>query len=120
MRTFLAFVIVLCIAAGSWLLQGPSFFWPDRFEPSQGVLLDGTASRMLGAALLLIAALGAMVIRQAGYGGGRAAPARWQATYSLLLLIALALVGTAMSLGQPGPNPDWRPRSSGVPVQHIP
>lgn len=112
MRTFLALSIVLCIAAGGWLLQGPSFFWPDRFEPSQGVLLDATASRLLGAALLLIAALGAMAVRQAGYGNGRAAPRRWQVLYSLLLLLALALIGTAMALGQPGPNPDWRPRSN--------
>lgn len=112
MRTFLALSIVLCIAAGSWLLQGPSFFWPDRFEPSQGVQLDATASRLLGAALLLIAAVGAMAIRQAGYGNGRAAPLWWQVSYSLLLLLAIALIGTAMTLGQPGPNPDWRPRSS--------
>lgn len=111
MRTFLALSIVLCIAGGSWLLQGQSFFWPDRFEPSQGVQLDAGASRLLGLALWMIAALGAMAIRQAGYGNGRAAPRWWQVTYSLLLLLTLALIGTAMSLGEPGPNPDWRPRS---------
>jgi len=83
MRTFIAFAIVLCLVGGSWLLQGPAFFWPDRLDPSQGVFLDGLSSQLLGAGLLAIAGIGVMAARQAARGSCRAAPRPRQAPYLL-------------------------------------
>ncbi|NMG53405.1 hypothetical protein [Aromatoleum aromaticum] len=88
MRTFQALAIVLCVFGAIHLLQGPTFFWPDRFDPSRGVLLGGLSSRLLG--------------------GGRPAPRRWQRRYFLLVVLALGLVSAAFTTGERGPNPDWR------------
>jgi len=108
MRTFLAFVIMLCLVGGVYLLQGPAFFWPDRLDPSRGVFLSGLSSQLLGAGLLLISGLGVMAAKQAGKGTGRAATPRWQLAYFLLLVTALALLSGAFMVGEIGPNPDWR------------
>lgn len=108
MRTLIAFTIVLCVFGGIYLLQGPAFFWPDRFDPSQGVFLGGLSSQLLGAGLLTIAGIGVMAIRQAIRGPVGTASQRWQIRYFLLLLLALALVSTAFALGERGANPDWR------------
>ncbi|NMF88353.1 hypothetical protein [Aromatoleum petrolei] len=108
MRTFIAFTMALCLLGGAWLLRGPDFFWPDQFDPSQGVFLGGLSAQLLGAGLLTIAALGAMVIARAARGV-RGTPTRgWQVRYFLLILVALGLVSAAFSLGERGPNPDWR------------
>lgn len=109
MRTFLAFVIVLCLVGGVYLLQGPAFFWPDRLDPSRGIFLNGLSSQLLGAGLLLISGLGVMAAQQAGKGTGRAATPRWQLAYFILLVTALALVSGAFMTGETGANPDWRP-----------
>ncbi len=115
MRTFLALTIVLCVVGGLYLLQGPAFFWPDRFDPSQGVSLGGTSSQLLGAGLLVIGAIGLIAARQAGRSPTRIAPRRWQLGYFVLILVALGLVSAAFTLGERGPNPDWRAPSSGTP-----
>ena len=101
-------MIVLCVFGGIYLLQGPSFFWPDRFDPSHGVLLSGLSARLLGTGLILIAALGLIAGRQAGRADGRAAPRRWQVRYFVLIVLALGLVSAAFVIGERGPNPDWR------------
>jgi hypothetical protein len=108
MRTYIAFTIVLCLLGGAWLLQGPDFFWPDRLDPSQGVLLGGLSSQLLGAGLLTIAGIGAMAIRQAARGAVGTASQGWQMRYFLLIVLALGLVSAAFTLGERGPNPDWR------------
>lgn len=107
-RTFQAFVIILCLFGGLYLLQGPAFFWPDRWDPSRGVMLGGLSSRLLGAGLLTISALGWMAARQAGRGDGRAAPKRWQLRFFVLIMLALGLITAAFHIGEAGPNPDWR------------
>jgi len=109
MRNFLALLILLCGIGGIYLLQGPEFFWPDRYDPSQGVFLGGLSARLLGAGLLVIGALGLMASRQAGRGSGRPAPRNWQIRYFLLILLALGLVSAAFMSGERGANPDWRP-----------
>lgn len=108
MRTFLAFVIVLCVAGGLYLSQGPDFYWPDRHNPSYAIFFSGLSSRLLGAALLLIAALGVIAARQASNAGGKAAPRTWQRAFFALILLVLALIGTAFQLGDYGPNPESR------------
>ncbi|AKU10379.1 hypothetical protein AzCIB_0474 [Azoarcus sp. CIB] len=117
MRTFIAFTMTLCLLGGAWLLRGPAFFWPDRLDPSQGVFLGGLSAQLLGAGLLTIAGLGAMVIARAARGVRGAATRGWQVRYFLLILIALGLLSAAFSLGERGPNPDWRtPGSSADPT----
>jgi len=107
-RTFLALTIVLCTVGGLYLLQGPPFFWPDRFDPSQGVSLGGISSQLLGTGLLVIGAAGLMAARQAARSPSRPATRRWQFRYFLLILVALGLVSAAFMNGERGPNPDWR------------
>lgn len=102
MRTLIALTIVLCIAGAAYLLPGTTFFWPDRIDPSRGVLLQGTASSLLGAGLLAIALAGAAASRRAG---GRGTSPRWQTGYFLLLTAALGLIGAAFSLGEQVTNP---------------
>lgn len=106
MRTLIALTIVLCVAGAAYLLPGPAFFWPERTDPSHGILLQGTASSLLGAGLLATAAAGVVVIRRAGSGSHRPASPRWQTRYFLLLAAALGLVGAAFSLGERTANPD--------------
>lgn len=112
MRTFQALVIVMCLTGGLWMLRGPTFFWPDRGDPSQGVLLQGLSSQLLGAGLLTVATLGVMASRQAGRGDGRAAPRAWQIRYFVLIMCALGLISAAFTIGERGPNPDSRPRTT--------
>lgn len=108
MRSLIAFTLVLCLVGGLWLLQGPDFFWPDRFDPSQGVFLGGLSAQLLGAGLLTIAAAGGMAIAQAARGRVGTAPQDWQVRYFLLIVLAIGFVSAAFSLGERGPNPDWR------------
>jgi hypothetical protein len=107
-RTFLAFVIVLCLIGGLYLLQGPDFYWPDRRDPSYAAYLSGTASRLLGLALLLIAGLGVMAAHQASRATGRAAPRGWQIRFFVLTMLALALIATAFQMSEYGTNPESR------------
>jgi hypothetical protein len=111
MRTFLAFVIVMCFIGGVYLLQGPDFYWPERGNPSQALFLSGVSSRLLGAALLIIAALGVMAARQAAHSAGKAASPSWQVRFFALTMLALALISIAFYLGEPGPNPESRAHS---------
>lgn len=112
MRTFLAFVIVLCLIGGLYLLKGPDFYWPDRGDPSQALFLSGLSSQLLGAALLTIAGLGVMAARQASRSAGKAASQHWQVRFFVLTMLALALISTAFHLAEPGPNPESRKHSS--------
>ena len=108
MRTFLAFVILLCVVAGLYLIQGPEFWWPDRRNPSCAIRLDGLASQLLGLALLITAGLGVTAARQASRADGRAASRRWQWGFFVATLIVLGLLATAAGLGEYGPNPEAR------------
>lgn len=108
MRTFQAFVILLCLIGGLYLLQGPEFYWPDRWDPSYATHLDGVSSQLLGLGLLTTAGLGIMIIRQASTANGRAAPKHWQWRFFLLLMLVIGLINAAFHLGEYGPNPESR------------
>ena len=104
MRLFLAFAILLCIAGGAWLVQGDDFYWPARGDPSLALHLSGTDARMLGAALFVMAGLGAMAVLQARRG--RPASRIWQIAYFALAMLATALIGVAIWNGEVVPNPE--------------
>lgn len=108
MRTFQAFVIVLCLFAGFWLLSGAEFFMPGRFDPTYGVYFSGLSARLLGLGLLSLAWAGLSVKRYAGRGSGKAPPQRWQVRYFINLVVTLALIGAAYYLGETGPAPHLR------------
>tara|TARA_R110002049_G_scaffold17416_10_gene67800 strand:- start:882 stop:1220 length:339 start_codon:yes stop_codon:yes gene_type:complete len=104
MRLFLAFAIVLCIAGGAWLVQGHDFYWPARGDPSLALHLSGSGARLLGAALFVMAGLGAMAVLQGRRG--RPATRAWQLAYFALAMLAVVLIGAAMWSGEVVPNPE--------------
>jgi MFS family permease len=108
MKHFIALSIVLCLLGGLYLLQGVPMFWPDRFEPRQGVFLDSVSVRLLGLGLLVIAALGVMVVQRANSGARQPAPASWQWQFFIGLLVAITAISVAFVRGEPGANPDAR------------
>ena len=60
MRSLQVVMLTLCLIGGLYLLtQAPGFFMPDRWDPSIGRQFSPAASRLLGAALLAMAAMGA-------------------------------------------------------------
>lgn len=111
MRSIQVLMFSLCVLGGLFLLtQAPSFFMPDRWDPAVGRQFDATASRLLGAALLAIAWLGAGYLRRRYYSETRGLPGPGeQRRYFAVLLIALALLTAAFNRAEPGPNPDYRP-----------
>ncbi len=114
MRTFQAFVILLCVFSGAWLLSGPEFYMPGRHDPAYGMYFSGLSSRLLGLGLLSLAWAGFSVKRYAGRGSGKPPPHRWQVRYFLTLMLTLALIGTAYYLGEAGPAPHLRIESCAV------
>lgn len=117
MRSLQVAMCALCVFGGLYLLmQAPAFFLPDRWEPAVGRQFDATASRLLGAGLLVLAALGASYLRAMYYRAQRRLPGpAAQRRYFALLLLALALIGAAMLIAEPGPNPEQRPRATARP-----
>lgn len=103
---------MLCVFGGLYLLtQAPAFFLPDRWEPAIGRQFDATASRLLGAGLLALAALGGTYLRAMYYRAERRLPdPAAQRRYFVLLVLALALIMVAMLSAEPGPNPEYRHR----------
>jgi hypothetical protein len=89
---------------------------PDRWNPAIGHRFDALASRLLGAALLAIAAAGGTYLRHFYYTERRHLPGpAAQRAYFMLMLLALGLLGAAVLVAEPGPNPEYRPRSTRQP-----
>lgn len=104
MRLFLAFAILLCIAGGAWLVQGNTFYWPARGDPSLALHLSGTGARLLGVGLFAMAGLGGMAVLQGRRG--RPASQAWQIAYFALAMLAVGLIGVAIWNGEVVPNPE--------------
>ncbi len=117
MRSLQVVMFSLCVLGGLFLLtQAPSFFLPDRFDPSMGRQFDATASRLLGGGLLAIAGLGGSYLRTMYYSGERRLPGpQAQRRYFALVVVALVLLSAALFSAEPGPNPEYRPRSGAAP-----
>ncbi|ATE62261.1 hypothetical protein [Thauera sinica] len=114
MRTLQVLMFMLCLLGGLYLLmQAPAFFMPDRWNPATGRQFDAAAARLLGAALLAIAAAGASYLRHFYYGERRRLPGpATQRRHFMLLLLALALLAVALVTAEPVANPDYRPPAS--------
>ncbi|HAF55168.1 MAG TPA: hypothetical protein DCL01_08120 [Thauera sp.] len=111
MRSLQVVMLTLCLLGGLYLItQAPSFFLPARWDPSIGHQFGPAASRLLGAALLTMAAVGGLYMRLMYYSLRRRLPGpREQLRYFVLLLIALGLLAAALLVAEPGANPDYRP-----------
>ncbi len=116
MRSMQMVMFMLCVLGGLFLLtQGPAFFMPARIDPAIGLHFDAFASRLLGAGLLALAAVGGQYLRAMYYSEQRRLPnAAAQRFYFACLIMALVLIGGAMLRAQPGANPDYRPPSSAI------
>ena len=110
MRSIQVFIIVLCALAGLYLSTGSGFFLPDRWNPEFGVQLGGLSARILGAALLIIAATGVIALKHFTPGQRERYNPAWHRRYFLLLITAIALISAALWLGEQGPTPGWRPQ----------
>ncbi len=111
MRSLQVVMLTLCLIGGLYLLtQAPSFFMPGRWDPSIGHQFGPTASRLLGAGLLAMAAMGALYMRAMYYSARRRLPGpAEQLQYFVLLVLALGLFAAALFVAEPGANPDYRP-----------
>lgn len=116
MRSVQVVMLMLCLLGGLYLLtQGPVFFLPSR-DPSIGLQFDAAASRLLGAGLVALAAVGTQYMRSMYYSAVRKLPdTAGQRRYFSLLMVALLLIGSALFLAEQGANPDYRP-----PTAHMP
>ncbi len=99
---------------GLYLITGRGFFMPGRWDPSVGVHLAGWSARLLGAGLLLIAALGVVALNTFGGGIREHKPHAWHLRYFAALALAVALIFGALLSGESGPTPGWRERGSPV------
>ena len=111
MRSLQVVMLTLCLVGGLYLFtEAPSFFMPERWDPSIGRQFSPDASRLLGSALLALAAAGALYMRAMYYSEHRRLPGPTaQRRYFLLLMIALGLLAAALFLAEPGGNPEYRP-----------
>lgn len=111
MRTFQVLMLTLCLVGGLHLmLQAPEFFMPDRGDPVFGRQFNATASRILGAGLLAMAALALIFLRHHYYSVERHLPGqRMQRVYFGLVVLALGLISLAFNLAEPGPDPERAP-----------
>ena len=122
MRSLQVVMLTLCLIGGLYLLtQAPGFFMPDRWDPSIGRQFSPTASRLLGAALLTMAAMGALYMRAMYYSARRRLPGpSAQLHYFVLLVLALGLFTAATFVAEPGANPDYRPPITARPPAQTP
>lgn len=111
MRTFQVLMLTLCVVGGlHLLLQAPSFFMPDRWDPAVGRQFDATASRLLGGGLLAMAAMALIFLRHHFYAEVRRLPSSSvQKWYFALAVLAICLITLAFNLAEQVQNPDRPP-----------
>ncbi len=111
MRSMQVVMLTLCLLGGLYLLtQAPAFFMPERGNPALAHHFSPAASRLLGGALLAMAAAGMLYMRAMYYRERRQLPGpREQRGYFALLVIAFALFAAALSVAEHGANPEYRP-----------
>lgn len=112
MRSLQIIIITLCFVTGVYLMSGRGFFMPSRWDPSIGVQLAGWSARLLGAALLLVAVLGLSALRNFGSGAMVRKSSAWHRRYFAALILAILMMVAALMLGEQGPTPGWRGRTT--------
>ncbi|MHB1373232.1 MAG: hypothetical protein ACYC5W_13190 [Thauera sp.] len=111
MRSIQVVMLTLCLLGGLYLLtQAPTFFMPARGNPALAYHFSPEAARLLGGALIAMAAAGMLYMRAMYYREHRQLPGpREQRGYFLLLVIAFGLFAAALVIAEPGANPEYRP-----------
>jgi len=113
MRTFLAFAWLFTLVAGGYLaLFAPAFEMPDRLAPGCGWFLSPPLTRMVGVALLFLAAAGWRIFRRA-QENSPTTPLTWHQRQLALLALSLLLLLLASALAPYG-------RLSETPSAHCP
>jgi hypothetical protein len=114
MRTVSLFVVILSGLGGAWLLMRGEFYLPNRFDPSLATHFAGTAARLLGAAMIVLAAAGIhfMAHMASGTPAGRAR--RWHMRQFVLISLCIMLFTAAFIGAEVAPNPDYRPPRSAL------
>ncbi|MCL2645039.1 MAG: hypothetical protein FWD51_06240 [Betaproteobacteria bacterium] len=105
LRACLVMMFVLCTICGIYLLAfAPEFFMPTR-DLASGRQFGPLASRVLGAALSVIAVLAAIFLRHQ-YAETRRHPTHTvQVIYFVLILLAIGLLNLSLNLAEPIPAP---------------
>jgi hypothetical protein len=106
MRTVSLFVIILSALAGVWILVRGDFFLPNRFDPSMATHFSGLSARLLGAALVALAAAGVNFMHHMASGMPVARARRWQLRQFIFLSLSIVLLTGAFIGAEVTPNPD--------------
>jgi hypothetical protein len=103
MRGFQVTMFMVCLCCGAYLLiHAPAFFLPDRYTPTQGWQFSPVAARVLGSALLTMAALALIFLRHHYFSMDRRPPGpAVQRVYFALVLLTLGLLTLALNLAEP-------------------
>ena len=109
MRTVSLFVVILSSLGGMWLFMHGEFYLPNRFDLSMATHFSGLPARLLGAALLCLAAAGISFMRRMAEGTRPGADRRWQVRHFVLISTSIVLFMAAFLGADLVPNPDYRP-----------
>ncbi|QID16623.1 hypothetical protein G3580_02655 [Nitrogeniibacter mangrovi] len=109
MRTVSLFVVMLSAVGGLWIVLRGDFYLPNRFDPSLATHFAGLAARLLGAALIALAAAGVNFMRHMASGMPVARARQWQWRQFVLVSLTIILFTAAFIGAEVVPNPDHRP-----------
>ncbi|GHT84949.1 hypothetical protein AGMMS49960_02130 [Betaproteobacteria bacterium] len=103
MRGFQVTMFMVCLCCGIYLLiQAPAFFLPDRYLPTQGWQFTPMAARVLGGALLTMAALALIFLRHHYFSIDQRPPTpAVQKIYFALVVLTLGLLTLSLNLAEP-------------------
>jgi len=109
MRTLSLFMVILSALGGAWLIMRGNFYLPNRFDPALATHFNGLSARLLGAAMVTLAAAGVNFMRHMASGVPVARAQRWQVQQFVLISVSIVLFTAAFIGAEVVPNPDHRP-----------
>ena len=94
-------MFVLCLTGGLYLLiVAPEFFMPERDNPALGRQFGPLSARLLGVALLSLAALATIFLRHQYALPRRPLSSAMQKIYFALIVLALGLITLSLNLAE--------------------